>query len=238
MEKNLKRQGFLRRLRIVPLLGGALFLLCVWGFFEIAEDYPEGRYNEFDVTILRSLRTVEDPAVPRGPYWLKDVMRDLSALGSTAVLTVGVAGIIGYLMLQHRWRRALAVLLACGGGALLNLGLKALAARPRPEIVPHLAEVTDSSFPSGHSMLSAIIYLSVGAMLAQNSTGKATAVYPLILAVILTFVVGFTRIYLGVHFPSDVLAGWTAGLAWTLLCIATVSFLDRRSSSRLTHKNR
>lgn len=209
-----------RRLRIFPLIGGALFLFCLWGYFELAEDYPESRYRALDEGILRALRTPGDPAVPRGPLWLKDVMRDISALGSAAVLVVVVTGVTGYLLLARRWRCALTVLLAGAGGALLNGGLKILAARPRPEIVPHLTEATSSSFPSGHSMLSAIVYLSIGVTLAKNLPQRHAGGYIIVFAAVLAFAVGCTRVYLGVHYPSDVLAGWIAGIAWTLLCLA------------------
>lgn len=222
--------GRSQRPRAPLLAGGAIFLLCVWGFFEIAEDYPEGKYHRFDTMVLRGLRTAEHPAVPRGPLWLKDTMRDVSALGSAAVLIILVSGLAGYLLLQGRKASALAVALASAGGAALNVLLKSLSARPRPDIVPHLTEVTSSSFPSGHSMLSAIIYLSAGAMLARHSTSRAIEVYVLVLAAGLTFAVGFSRIYLGVHYPTDVLAGWIAGIVWTLLCLAAQAWCERPSS--------
>src|SRR6187402_764266 len=101
----------LRSLGVLPLVGAAIFLLCLWGFFEIAEDYPEGKYHSFDVAVLRGLRTSADAAVPRGPLWLKDVMRDISALGSAAVLLIAVGGLVGYLLLQGKRVSALAVAL-------------------------------------------------------------------------------------------------------------------------------
>lgn len=212
---------------IFPLIGGAIFLLCIWAFLEIAEDYPEGRYRKFDEAGLRVFRLPGNPEIPRGPLWLKEAMRDISALGSGAVLSSVVVAVAGYLVLLRRWQSAFSVTLASVGGAGLNFGLKALTGRPRPEIVPHLTEVTSSSFPSGHSMISAIIYLSMGAMMAQNCGKTAAAVYVVAFAAALTFAVGCTRIYLGVHYPSDVLAGWIAGTAWTLLCISTQRLLPQ-----------
>jgi undecaprenyl-diphosphatase len=217
-----------RSRRISLLIGAAFFLACIWGFIEIAEDYPEGRYQHFDEALLRSFRTPGNLAAPRGPLWLKDVMRDISALGSAVVLASTVLGVAGYLAVQRQWKRALSLALACGGGALLNVGLKAVASRPRPDIVPHLTEVTSSSFPSGHSMISAIIYLSVGLIAAETAAGKAAATYAIVVAAILPVAIGCTRVYLGVHYPSDVLAGWIAGTAWTLLCIAVRSLARRR----------
>lgn len=216
-------------LRVSSLLGAALFLLCVWGYFEIAEDYPEGAYKVFDASILRALRTPDNLAEPVGPGWLPSAVRDVSALGSGVILTLITIGTAGYLLLVGRWRNGLAVVLAYAGGELLNVGLKSIAARPRPEIVPHLIEVTSTSFPSGHSMLSAIVYLSVGAVLAKNSHGRKTSAYILSLAVLLTLLAGCSRIYLGVHYPSDVIAGWIAGTAWALFCVASQTWFERRA---------
>lgn len=208
------------RRRWLPLAGGAVFLCCLWGYFELAEDYPEGRYRVFDETLLRALRSPIDPAIPHGPHWLVDVIRGVSALGGPAALTISVLGLVGWLVAQGRRPIAWSVALAAGGGALLAAALKALAGRPRPEIVPHLTEVASSSFPSGHSMLSAVVYLSVSAMIAYTSPKKTTAIGALLVAGMLTVAIGCTRVYLGVHYPSDVLAGWVAGVAWTLLCVA------------------
>lgn len=211
---------FASRRRILPLIGAALFLFCLWGFWEIAEDYPEGKFRAFDEGILRGLRSAADPAVPRGPGWAKEMMRDVSALGSGVVLTLGVLGVLTYLVLQKRARAAAAVALTCAGGVGLDLLLKSIAVRPRPTVVPHFTDVMTTSFPSGHTLLSAIIYLSVGTMIALRAKNRVTAVFALGFPALLTMLVGFSRIYLGVHYPTDVLASWAAGSAWTLLCVA------------------
>ena len=205
---------------IAPLLGASMFLFCVWGFLELAEDVPEGRFKRSDELILRSLRDAAHPEKPIGPGWLKDTMRDVSALGSEVVLTFAVASVVIYLLLLRRPHRAGVVALASAGGALLNSGLKSLAARPRPEVVPHLTEVISSSFPSGHSMVSAIVYLTLGVLLAKREPKRLVQIYLIVLACILSIGVGFSRVYLGVHYPTDVLAGWAAGTAWALLWAA------------------
>lgn len=210
------------------IAGGVIFFFCLWGFLEIAEDYPEGRYLAVDAAILRAFRTPDHLAIPRGPLWLQDVMRDLTALGGPAVLGLVFASATGFLALQRKWQNALGLLAVGVGGVLLNTLLKAIAARPRPDVVPHLVEVTSSSFPSGHSMLSAIIYVSLGTMLAREFQPMVLRVYVIAIAAFLAFAVGVSRVYLGVHFPSDVAAGWTAGVAWTLLCTLVLQLISRR----------
>ena len=202
-----------------PLLGASIFLFCVWGFLELAEDVPEGRYKQSDELILRSLRDAADPARLIGPPWLKDVMRDVSALGGEVLLTFAVSSVVGYLLLSRRPKRAGVIVLACAGGALLNAGLKALSARPRPEVVPHLTDVMSSSFPSGHSMVSAIVYLTLGVLLARREPKRVVQIYLIGVACVLSIGVGISRVYLGVHYPTDVLAGWAAGTAWALLWV-------------------
>ena len=217
-----------RRAELSLFLGIGVFLLCLWGYVEIAEDYPEGRFRAFDQTVLRSLRTPANPAVPRGPIFLQGAVRDISALGSASVLVVGVLGLTGYLWLEQRRRAALSIVVASVGGVILDLALKSMADRPRPEVVPHLVDVTTSSFPSGHTLLSAIIYLSVGTMVAETARSRLVGCYAIAFAALLTFAVGCSRIYLGVHFPTDVLASWVAAIAWTLLCVAGQRFFRRR----------
>jgi undecaprenyl-diphosphatase len=125
---------------------------------------------------------------------------------------------IFYLLLLRKRREALMVLIAVGGGQILSSLLKLGIDRPRPDLVSHLAEVQTLSFPSGHAMMSAVTYLTLGSMLAGIVPGRATKIYVLGVAVLITLMVGVSRIYLGVHWPSDVLAGWCAGFAWAMLC--------------------
>jgi undecaprenyl-diphosphatase len=150
--------------------------------------------------------------------WLEEAVRDVTGLGSMVVLVLVTAAAIFYLLLISKWREALLVLVAVGGGQILSSLLKLGIDRPRPDLVPHLAEVQTLSFPSGHAMMAAVTYLTLGSMLAGIAPGRATKIYVLGIAVLITLMVGVSRIYLGVHWPSDVLAGWCAGFAWAMLC--------------------
>jgi undecaprenyl-diphosphatase len=120
------------------------------------------------------------------------------------------------------------VLVSVAGGVLIGQTMKWAYARPRPELVPHGAEVFTASFPSGHSMMAAVVYLTVGALLARTQADRGVKVYILIVAVLLTVLVGASRVYLGVHWPTDVLAGWALGGLWALVCLVAMLWLQSR----------
>jgi undecaprenyl-diphosphatase len=210
-------------------LGGCALLLV---FLKLSSAVMEGNTLAFDSRILRAFRKADDPATPIGPPWIESALVDVTALGGPTVLGLIVAAVIGFLLLQARYRSALAILLAAVTGELLNSAMKSLFMRPRPAIVPHLRTVYETSFPSGHAMNSAIIYLTLGALLMRFAQGRLTKVYCLTLAVLLTCLVGISRVYLGVHYPTDVLAGWTIGLAWASICWLVEQQVDVRAGIR------
>ena len=206
--------------------------LLVFGFVRLTGEMLEGETRHFDEAILLSLRTAADHAIPIGPFWVTKVMTDLTALGGTTVLSLITVLVVVYLLLRRSFRTAGFVTVSILGGWLLSSALKLGVARPRPDLVPHLVEVYDLSFPSGHAMLSAITYLTLGAMLSRLETRPALRLFFPIVAVLLTFSIGFSRIYLGVHYPTDVIGGWTAGLAWASLSwLAARRLLGRRDRS-------
>ena len=209
----------------------AALLVCAGGlytFVEIVDDALEGETHRFDRTVLMALRTTADPADPVGPPWLEITLRDLTALGGYPVIaTVGLLA-IGYLAMLRRWGAILLVVASLLGGTLLNHVLKNTLDRPRPELVAHLIEVETSSLPSGHAMLSAVAYLTLGALLAQVQTWRPLKLYIVAAAVALTILIGFSRVYLGVHWPTDVLAGWGIGAAWAMACWLIARFAIRK----------
>jgi undecaprenyl-diphosphatase len=214
----------------VRLLGLLLALVgCALGFVVLADEILEQETQGFDEAIVRALRRAEDPSVPIGPTWLRVAARDLTALGGGTVLTLVTLAVCGFLALVRHFRSLLLVAGSTVGGALLNTALKALFARPRPTVVPHLAEAYAPSFPSGHAMVSAIVYLTLGALLAQLTESRRLKAYVLGVALLLSFLVGLTRVFLGVHYLTDVLGGWMAGLAWALLTALLVRAMKRRS---------
>ena len=206
----------------------ALAAAAVWGFVELADEVLEGETHAFDERILLALRSAGDHSDPLGPGWLEELMRDVTGLGGTGVLTFVTLAVAGFLALDRKSHAALFVVAAVGGGMLLSTLLKLGFDRPRPDLVPHGAVVYTASFPSGHATVSAVVYLTLGALLARVQPRLVLKLYLLGLAILLTVAVGVSRIYLGVHWPSDVLAGWAIGAAWALLCWAAALWLQRR----------
>jgi undecaprenyl-diphosphatase len=206
----------------------ALAAAAAWGFAELAGEVLEGDTHAFDERILLALRSASDRSDPLGPGWLEELMRDITALGSTGILTFITLAVAGFLALDRKAHAALFVVVAVGGGMLLSTLLKMGFDRPRPDLVPHGAIVYTASFPSGHSMLAAVVYLTLGALLARVQPRLVLKLYLLGLAILLTVAVGASRVYLGVHWPTDVLAGWAVGAAWALFCWAAALWLQRR----------
>jgi undecaprenyl-diphosphatase len=209
----------------------ALVLLAataVWGFIELADEVVEGETHAIDTAILLALRNPENLADPLGPRWLEELFRDFTALGGVGVLAFVSLSVAGYLALQRKRRALLLLAVAVIGGLLLSGILKAGFDRPRPDLVPHGAYVYTASFPSGHSMLATVTYLTLGALLARILPDRRTKFFVLALAIVLSLLVGLSRVYLGVHWPSDVAAGWMAGSAWALLWWLVARWLQRR----------
>jgi undecaprenyl-diphosphatase len=212
------------------LISALAFLCCTAVFFWVANLVTSTRTQQLDERIIRALRVGGQTSRPWGPAWLPSAVRDLTALGSAPVLIVFVLAVSGALLARRQHHALLLLLVAIAGGEGLNVLLKGAFERPRPDLALRLTEVSSTSFPSGHAMDSAVTYLTLAALLSRIVKERALKLYYLGFAFLLTFVVGLTRIYLGVHYPSDVLAGWIAGLAWALLCWAVASYLQGRGS--------
>jgi undecaprenyl-diphosphatase len=213
----------LERSELKLLLIGLGLCAVLLLFIRLASEVMEGDTQAFDLQILRSLRSAADPSRPIGPAWMETILIDITALGSPVVLGLIVLIITGYLLLEARFVTALIVLTTAISSEILDEVLKWLFARPRPSVVPHLRTVVSASFPSGHAMESAIIYLTLGALLMRVVEGRITKTYCMATAIFLTFIVGVSRVFLGVHYPTDVIGGWMLGFLW-----AAVTFLVTR----------
>jgi undecaprenyl-diphosphatase len=200
----------------------------LWGFFELTGEIREGEQFRLDRAILLLFRNPVDISDPLGPPWLESAVRDVTALGGTVVITIVTLGAAGFLLLSGKRHAAALVLASIVGAVLLSFTIKAGIERPRPDLFPHGAPVYTASFPSGHATGAAATYLTLGALLARFQAHRRLKVFLLALAVILTLLIGLSRLYLGVHWPSDVLAGWTLGASWALLCWLVARQLQRR----------
>jgi undecaprenyl-diphosphatase len=210
--------GWLNRFEPLVLMMFAAFSGGLFLFLRLTGEVLQRSTTRFDETILLALREPGDLARPVGPAWLIHAFSDITSLGGTTVLTLLTALVTIYLLLDRRRSIAIFILASVLGGWLLSTVLKLGVARPRPDIVPHLVEVHDLSFPSGHAMVSAVTYLTLGALLSRTQAYRSTRIFMIVVAILLTSMIGASRVFLGVHFPTDVLGGWCAGATWALGC--------------------
>ncbi len=207
-----------RRFEQKPLVAVAIAGAVILAFMLIAGAVMDGELRVFDEWILRALREPGNLADPLGPKWFEEAVRDVTALGSTVVLTLAVVIVSAYLWIGNAPAKAAFLIVAVTLGSMLNRLLKFGFARPRPDIVDHGTFVSTESFPSGHTANSTIIYLMLGMMLARVEASYRVKLFIFSVCVAISLMVGMSRIYLGVHWPTDVIAGWAVGAAWVLIC--------------------
>lgn len=217
------RQG---RAAILPavllLIAGA----GVFFFIDIAHEMAEGEVQKFDRTVFLLFRTAGDISRPIGPEWLQEAAVEVTAIGGYTLITLAVAAVIGLLLVLRRYGPALYVFLSVSTGALVSTALKYYFERPRPDLVEHLDKVHTPSFPSGHALTTTLVYLTLAALVMRFFSDWRVRGYVLFIAVATALLVGLSRIYVGVHWPTDVAAGWALGTAWACLCWLVVSALQ------------
>ena len=224
------RQLLSRYLELDVLATIFVFAAASFTFLKLVSEMREGDTRRADQAILLALRDPNDLSNPIGPEWVETMCRDLTSLGSPAVLTLITIAAVSYLWIDGKRATALFAALSIIGGAVLVSLLKFGFARPRPELISHLVNVSSFSFPSGHATMAAVTYLTLGVLLARVQKRRRMKLYVLVIASILVLLVGFTRVYLGVHWPTDVLAGWCIGTAWAAGCWLIATWLQSRGA--------
>jgi undecaprenyl-diphosphatase len=208
--------AFLRRFESRVLIGVILAAGALWAFLNLGGEMAEGETDTFDRRLILLLRTPGDLNNPIGSKAVEEAVRDVTALGGTTLVSVVTVVSVLMFLFHKKPRHALVM----GGAVLLALVssefTKDIYHRPRPALVPHEVYVYSGSFPSGHSTLSAACYLTLAMLVASLETRRRTKALAYALAAAVLVSVGFSRVYLGVHWPSDVLAGWCLGATWAL----------------------
>ena len=205
-----------------------IVLICGWAFVALSSRVMQGSTQSVDERILLALRSSDDISDPIGSARLEEIGRDLTALGGYAFLILLMVGVTTYLFLAGKEQMGYFLIASVVSGFIVAMSLKGFFQRPRPEVVPHHSYVSTSSFPSGHSMMSMIVFLTMGVLLARISKQRKLKLYSISVAVLLSILIGCSRVYVGVHYPTDVLAGWTAGVMWATLSCLIASILERR----------
>lgn len=225
-------RNLIRRLETRALLLWLGAAGAIWAFLKLAGEMTEGETNAFDSRILLALRRPGDLADPIGSRSVEESMRDVTALGGFTFLTLLTVVATLALLFHGKWKRALVFAGAVIAANISSEVLKQVYDRPRPILVPHGSYVYSASFPSGHSTLAAATFLTLATVIASLEPRRSTKILTYVVAIILTIMVGFSRVYLGVHWPSDVLGGWCLGAAWALAAWIVLNQVTRTETAR------
>lgn len=206
-----------------------LAFALAWGFIELADAVVDGEAHYHDQRILHALfGPPGDPSAILSSPVMGEVMRDVTALGGVAVLSFVVVAVSGFLWLSGPRRATAFLLISVVTGLVISQIFKKLFDRPRPDLIAHGSYVDTASFPSGHSLMATLVYLTLAVMLARGLKRRVLKLYVTVIALVLALAVGVSRVWLGVHWPSDVLAGWILGTGWALFCGLAARWLGRR----------
>ena len=214
---------------LTALFVGAIGVLA---FIEIADDMTEADGRAFDAMILAAMRPHDDPGQAWGPWWLEEALADVTSLGGISVLGLFALAVVGFLVIQRKRLSALILVVGLAGGVALSEGFKGVFERERPPAQFQAVDTLNASFPSGHALLSTVFYLTVGVMLARVLPTRRLKVWVMAMAVTIAMLVGISRVYLGAHWATDVMAGWSLGAAWAMALWLIAHLIERLQRRR------
>lgn len=224
--------SLLKRIETRALLLWLAAAGAIWAFLNIGSEVLEGDTQTIDRRLLLMLREPGHPADPIGSRSFEESMRDMTALGGFTFLTLLTITATVALILHGKTKRAAVFLATILAADVSSEILKHVYGRPRPDLVPHGSYVYSASFPSGHSTMAAATYLTLATILASLEPSRTAKALCYAIALGLMVMVGFSRVYLGVHWPSDVLAGWSLGAGWALLAWIVLNHVTRTEPAR------
>lgn len=226
-------KGRLQNVEIKVLITALLVIFSLWIFFVVANAVSAGTTQKLDIRIIEYFRNSADNS-PAGPTWLPDAMKEITSLGGGTILTIISLVVFFYLRIQKKYHEFYLMLAAVIGGTIISFGLKEMFGRERPDAVFRLVDVASLSFPSGHSMMSAVVYLTLAVLVSRIQKQRKLKIYIIAVAIFLTFIIGMSRVYLGVHYPTDVIGGWTIGIVWAALCWIIVNYTEKRKNAGIS----
>ena len=223
MDKQLKNIA-LTAFLLLAIFAAGVFIAAGW-----AGSGLESALRAFDSRLVRAFAGASGAGQVRGPAWLATSMRDITSLGGLT-LTSATALMAGVFFLSlRRFKAAATLLCSSSGGIAISFALKDFFARPRPDQDLHMVTTETFGFPSGHAMVSAAVYLTLAGILAKNFQHRQTRLLTFLAAGLMIVSTGVSRVFLGVHYPTDVLGGWLLGLAWACLWLLVYSALQPRA---------
>ncbi len=214
--------------RIAPLLSTVIIAglvaaaLAIWGFAEIAEEVLEQETQALDTSILLAVKQIHTPL-------LNKIVIGITTLGDPFILMILSLLFGAFLFWKQKWADSLTLVITAVGALGLNFLLKDLFARERPALWERIIDVSYQSFPSGHAMISLVIYGFIGYWLMRRFQGWRNTI--ITITFLLVIAIGFTRLYLGVHWPTDIVAGYAAGLVWLSTCIISLEIAEKIKTS-------
>ena len=229
----LRRALTVARAEFAALGALAIVTLGIMTFVEIADDMTEADGQAFDQMVLHWMQPVAGH--PRGPWWLHEAAADITSLGGIAVLTLFAVVALGMLLILRKRLSAVLLVIGLAGGVSLSEGLKAMFERERPPAAFQAVETLNASFPSGHALLSTVFYLTVAVMMTRAFPKRRLKAYVLGVGMVFALMVGLTRVYLGAHWASDVMAGWCVGAAWAMALWLVSYAVERRQKRHHAH---